>query len=88
MNTWRTSSTGLIPQIILSINLRLAVSIDQTIDPLADLAPAVKMERVGDLQVEYQDGAASASISRAIQAATRKLVRGGSSSGGFVVMRG
>lgn len=70
--------------------LVIAISIDQGLDPLANLAPPVKRKRVKagsvESETEYQDGAASRALSVSIGRALKKLIRSGGSQ--LSVMRG
>lgn len=70
-----------LPRELKEALLVIAISIDQGLDPLADLAPALKRKRVKagsvESEKEYQDGAASRTISQSISRALRKLVRAG-----------
>lgn len=72
-----------IPVDLINAQYVTAVSIDQGLDPLAVIEPAVKREKVDVLEVEYQDGASSTSINPEIGRAFSKLVSG--SVGGNVI---
>lgn len=75
-----------IPAELVNGLLAAAVSIDQGVNPLADIERSTKREKVGDLEIEYADGAASVAINKTIKSAMRKIL---TSAGGatFVVSR-
>lgn len=75
-----------VPQEVKNAQMAIAVSIDQSVDPLSDIEPGIKREKVGEIEVEYQDGAGTTTFSRSIQAALNKLVVG-AGGGSFYVAR-
>jgi hypothetical protein len=66
-----------VPEAIKNAQMATAISIDQGVDPLSDLSPAVKREKADVVEVEYQDGAQATVISRRINAQLRKYLRAG-----------
>ncbi len=66
-----------IPQELINAQMQVAMAIDVGNGPLATIARATKRERVGELEVEYTDGAASVSIVRSINAMLWKLLTNG-----------
>ena len=81
-------SESTIPNELKNGQMAVAIAIDSDADPLGNVEPAVKKEKVGSLEVEYQDGAGNESIAKSINAALQKLLAtGGSGSSSFVVSR-
>ena len=76
-----------VPQRVIDAEYATAISIDAGVDPLATITPGVKREKVGSLEVEYQDGASSQSINRTINALLRPLLASGAG-GSFRVSAG
>jgi hypothetical protein len=68
---------SVVPEAIKNAQMATAISIDQGVDPLSDLSPAVKREKADVVEVEYQDGAQATVISRRINAQLRKYLRAG-----------
>jgi hypothetical protein len=66
-----------VPDAIKNAQMATAISIDQGVDPLSDLSPAIKREKADVVEVEYQDGAQATVISRRINAQLRKYLRAG-----------
>lgn len=66
-----------IPKEVKNAQMQIALSIHLGYSPTAVIEPAVKREKVGDLEVEYADTAAPNPIDPKISAAIRKLVDGG-----------
>ncbi len=83
-----TVSSTTIPNELKNGQLATAIAIDEGNDPLSALEPGVKKEKVGDIEIEYQDGAASETIARTINASLKKLLSGGSGGSSFTVSRG
>ncbi len=67
-----------IPVQLKNGQMAVALAIDAGNGPLIDLPRGVKRERVGELEVEYMDGAPSVTIARTINANLQKLLAGGS----------
>lgn len=76
-----------IPNELKNGQMAVALAIDAGNGPLIDLPSAVKQETVGEISVTYQDGASSVPIVRTINAALKKLLKGGSGSNTFVVSK-
>jgi len=66
-----------IPQELINAQMQVAMAIDVGNGPLVTVARSTKRERVGELEVEYMDGAASTSTVRAINAMLWKLLASG-----------
>lgn len=66
-----------IPQILIDLQCEVALSIDAGLNPMAIKARATKKEKVGEIEVEYMDGANSVDINPSINELARKLVTGG-----------
>lgn len=77
-----TLATNEIPSELKKAQMTIALSIDAGNDPLATIGRAVKKEKLADLEVEYQDNAASTSVKVAVSHSLRKLLRGSASAGG------
>ncbi len=73
-----------IPQELINAQMQVAMAIDVGNGPLVTIARATKRERVGELEVEYSDGANSVAIVRTINAMLWKLLAGGA---GFKVIK-
>lgn len=70
-----------IPSLLIKLQCEVAISIDNGVDPMATKARSTKKEKVGDIEVEYMDGASDVEINPAINMLARKLVSGGSTGG-------
>jgi hypothetical protein len=70
-----------IPQLLIDLQCEVALSIDAGIDPLATKSRATKKEKVGDIEVEYMDGASVVEINPSINALASKLIANGSLGG-------
>jgi len=66
-----------IPKELKAAQLSTCISIDQSVNPLADIKPAIKSRKIGPIETQYQDGASSTTFSASIQHAFKKLVRSG-----------
>lgn len=77
-------ATSEIPDALKTAELSVALAINNGFDPLAVIERATSRERLGDLEVEYQENAAAIPVIRSINAAIRKIVKGG---GGLEVKR-
>lgn len=73
-----TFDSDAIPQELINGQCEVAIAIDQDLDPLANIERSTKKEKVGPLEVEYSDSAASYTINRKIMNALWKLITGGS----------
>ena len=68
-----------VPALVNELQIKMAIDMDQGIDPNAQRAQAVKSETVvGAVSVTYQDNSASSSVSQQVQAILSKLAGGGS----------
>ena len=68
-----------VPALVNELQIKMAIDIDQGIDPNAQRAQAVKSETVvGAVSVTYQDNSAASSVSQQVQAILSKLSGGGS----------
>lgn len=76
-----------IPTRLVQGQLATALAIDAGNDPLAPVEPAVKREKVGPLETEYQDGASARTYDAASLAALRPLMAAGSGFATFAVSR-
>lgn len=70
-----------VPERVKKAQMAAAVAVGDGADPLAKLEPAVKREKADVVEVEYQDGAAPAAISRAVRAVLRPLLAAGTGGG-------
>jgi hypothetical protein len=66
-----------VPADIQSAQMATAISIDQGVDPLADVGPAQKRVKADVVEVEYQDGASTVTVSRRINSLIAKYLRSG-----------
>ena len=73
-----------IPQELINAQMQVAMAIDVGDGPLVTIDRATKRERVGEVEVEYTDGASSVATVRTINAMLWKLL---SNSGGFRVIK-
>jgi hypothetical protein len=75
-----------IPDDLIFAQLEAAIAIDAGNNPMAPKSRETKREKVGDIEVEYSDGAKDAVELVAVNARLAKLVVGGSSgsSAGYV----
>ncbi len=73
-----------IPQELINAQMMVAMAIDVGNGPLVTIARATKRERVGEIEVEYTDGANSVATVRTINAMLWKLLANGS---GFKVAK-
>lgn len=74
-----------IPPELKTVQLHLATQISQGVDPTSNIERATKREKVGDLEVEYMEGASATVIDRKLNLLLKKLV--GGSVGGFTVRK-
>jgi len=72
-----------IPQSLVDAQCEIAISIDGGTNPLAIIGRDTKREKVGDIEIEYMDSAASRSYLTAAEAKLDKLVK--SKTGAFRV---
>lgn len=76
-----------IPQKLKDGLCETALAIDAGNSPASDLERATKREKVGDLEVEYADGANSSVVVRKINNKLKDLVRGGLNGASFIVSK-
>ncbi len=77
-----------IPNELRNVQLHLATNISQGVDPTSNISRAVKRRKVGDLEIEYMDGAASTTLDRKLSLLLRKLVSSGVSGREYTVGKG
>ena len=80
-------STTTIPEELKNAQMATAVAIDTGYDPLAPLERGVVRQKVGSIEIEYDQGGMTASYSRAISAALKKLTLGSGGASNFTVSR-
>lgn len=78
------TDSSIVPDQVHSAQAVIALSIDAGYDPLATYGPAVKMEKVDVIEIEYQDNARATDYSPAITSALRPIVDGSGSAFLFV----
>jgi Putative DnaT-like ssDNA binding protein len=62
-----------IPQLLQDSQMEIAISIDGGVNPLANVGRDTKREKVGDIEVEYMDGARSSDYLTAAETKLEKL---------------
>lgn len=78
-----------IPQLLKNGQMETALAIDAGNGPLIDLPRSTKKEKVGEIEVEYMDGAASTILVRKINAMLWPILKQGSNGGAnFTVGKG
>ena len=77
-----------IPQLLKDVQCELALAIDGGNNPLSNEDRATKREKVGDIEVEYTDGARDGIYLTAVQTKLKKLLRNGGSGNSAWVIRG
>lgn len=77
-----------IPEDLKYAQLDTALSIDEGNNPLDPLDRETKREKVGDIEVEYSDGASDDVELRSVDSRLKKLVSGGAGSGYVRIVRG
>ena len=74
-----------IPTQLVGAQIETAIAIDAGNSPLSNLERETKREKVGDVEVEYADGAKEEAVIRSIDIHLRKLLNSSSGSGnGYV----
>lgn len=76
-----------IPEELKSAQMATAVAIDTGYDPLAPIERGVVRQKVGSIEVEYDQGGMTTSYSRSISAALKKLTMGSGGASNFMVSR-
>ena len=69
--------TDEIPKLLIDAQCETAIGIDGGNDPLANVPRETKKEKVGDIEVEYMDGARSSTYLEAAETKLDKLLRAG-----------
>jgi len=77
-----------IPQSLIDVQCELAIGIDGGNNPLANESRATKKEKVGDIEVEYMDGARNSTYLVAANTKIQKLLRSGAGGINAVAIRG
>lgn len=77
-----------IPQLLKDCVCEAAIAIDGGTNPLANESRATKMEKVGDIAVEYTDTARNVTYLKALETKLTKLLRKGSGGMSAWVVRG
>jgi hypothetical protein len=67
-----------IPQLLIDAQCEVAIGIDGGTNPLANATRSTKSEKVGDIAVEYMDGARDSTYLAAAESKLSKLLSGGS----------
>lgn len=67
--------TDEIPQLLIDAECEIAISIDGGTNPLTNQDRSTKREKVGDIEVEYMDGARNAEYLTAAETKLKKLVK-------------
>ena len=76
-----------IPEILKSAQIEVAIAIDSGNNPLSALDRETKREKVGDIEVEYSDGARDSIELRAVNSILKKLVASGAGNSVVQLMR-
>lgn len=74
-----------IPEELKNVQLHLASQISQGVNPISDVGRNVKRRKVGDLEIEYMDGAGNTTVDRKLSMLIRKLIKYPVAGGSFVV---
>lgn len=64
-----------IPQLLIDAQCEIAISIDGGTNPLTNQDRSTKREKVGEIEVEYMDGARDSTYLMAAETKLKKLVR-------------
>jgi hypothetical protein len=64
-----------IPQLLKDAQIEIALSIDGGTNPMTNIDRETKREKVGDIEVEYMDGAMNSSYLTAAETKLNKLVK-------------
>lgn len=80
--------TNVIPQLLIDAQCEIGVSIDTGTDPLASVERQTKREKVGEIEVEYIDGAYDVVYQKAAETKLRKLIVNGGVGISAVAIRG
>ena len=77
-----------IPQLLIDAQCEVAIGIDGGVNPLANVGRSTKKEKVGDIEVEYMDGARDSTYLAAAESKLSKLLSPGSGGMSAVAIRG
>lgn len=77
-----------IPQLLKDAQIEIALGIDAGNNPLATVARSTKKEKVGDIEVEYMDGARDTTYLAAAESKLSELLAAGSGGFSAVAIRG
>lgn len=77
-----------IPQLLIDALCENAIGIDGGTNPLANVGRSIKKEKVGDIEVEYMDGARDTTYLAAAEAKLSKLLKVGTGGISAVTIRG
>lgn len=77
-----------IPQLLKDALCEVAIGVDAGNNPLLTEDRATKKEKVGDIEVEYMDGARNATYLKAAENKLQKLLKAGSGGFSAVAIRG
>jgi len=80
--------TDEIPQLLKDALCEQAIGVDGGNNPLSVEERATKMEKVGDIEVEYMDGARNSTYLKAAESKLSKLLKAGSGGISTVAIRG
>jgi len=80
--------TDEIPLLLKDALCEVAIGVDGGNNPLADEGRATKKEKVGDIEVEYMDGARNTTYLKAAESKLTKLLKAGSMGISARVIRG
>lgn len=69
--------TGTIPQLLKDAVAEAAIAVDNGTGPLSAVPRQTKREKLGELEVEYMDGAISQTYNKKLETKLRKLLRFG-----------
>jgi len=76
-----------VPAQIVNAEYEVALAIDAGASPLGSITSGVKKEKVGDLEIEYQDGSSQITVSRAVSAKLAPYLSGAAGGSTFTVTR-
>lgn len=77
-----------IPTLLKEAQMETALAFDAGTSPLNDISRATKREKVGQIEVEYMDSAASSTLVLKISNKLSKLITGSATGLSFKVIRG
>jgi len=80
--------TDEIPQLLKDALCEVAIGVDAGNNPLLTEDRATKKEKVGDIEVEYMDGARNSTYLKAAESKLQKLLKAGANGFSAVAIRG